>query len=238
MLGISVEEQIKMLIELQELDSEIFAKKRILDAIPEKIKTLESELEEKSTNLKKVEEETKGLHVKRKEKEVELQTKEETIKKYQTQLYQVKTNQEYSSLEKEIASTKADSSVLEEEIIAILDQTEELQKKIADEKKLVETEKNKVAEEKKKLEAEKAANQKGLDDLSLKRREFVVKVNKSILSKYERILENKDGLALVPVVGEKCGGCNMNLPPQVANEAKLKKDFTFCGNCSRILYLE
>lgn len=238
MLITEMENQIKMLIELQGLDSEIFDRKRMLDGIPGRIKALDGELKSKSENLKNLEEESKRLQAKRKEKEIDLETKEQTIKKHQIQLYQVKTNKEYAALEKEIASTKADSSLLEEGIIGLLDQIDEVQKNISKEKENLEQEKKKTDAEKKEIEEERKRTETEFNDLSNRRKEFAVKIDNDILSKYERILYNKDGLAMVPIINEACGGCNMNLPPQVINEAKLKKDLTFCGNCARILYAE
>ena len=220
------------------LDSEIFDKKKILDSVPGKIKELDDVLEQKSAALKSYEDESKGLQVKRKEKEVELESKEQSIKKYQTQLYQIKTNKEYASLEKEIAGIRADNSVLEDDIITLLDKIEEIQKKITEEKKVLEEEKKRNDTEKKKIEEEKKKIEAEYNDLTGKRKEFVEKIDKSLLSKYERILQNKDGLAMVPIVNDSCGGCNMNLPPQVINEAKMKKTLIFCGNCARILYTE
>jgi len=236
MVVANMEEQIKMLIELQELDGEIYNKKRVLDDVPAKMKELDDTLEQKSAEVKNLEENSKKLQLERKAKEVDLGTKEDSIKKYQTQLSQVKTNKEYSTLEKEIANVRADNSLLEEAIINLLDKIETAQKDIKKEKEVFEEEKKKIGEQKKKIEAEKKAAQAEVDDLNNKRKDFASKVDKKVLSKYERILHNKDGLALVPVAGDACGGCNMNLPPQVVNEARLKKDLTFCGNCARMLY--
>ena len=232
----NMEDQIKMLIELQELDGEIYNKKRVLDDVPAKMKELDDLLEQKSADVKNLEENSKKLQLEMKEKEVEMGSKEGVIKKYQTQLSQVKTNKEYSTLEKEIATVKADNSLLEEEIINLLDKIESVQKDIKKEKDVLEGETKKIEEQKKKMEEEKKAAQAECDDLNNKRKDFVAKVDRRVLSKYERILHNKDGLAMVPVVDDACGGCNMNLPPQVVNEARLKKDLTFCGNCARILY--
>lgn len=232
----NIEEQIKMLLELQELDKEIFEKKWMLEAIPEKKKELDSLLEEKTVSLKNLDDESKTLQLKRKDKETDLGTKEETIKKYQGQLFQTKTNKEYTVLEKEIASTKADNSLLEEEILKLFDEADEIKQKVDKEKEVFAEEKIKIEEEKKKLEEEKKQAETEHGELNNKRTSFREKIDKSFLSKYERILENRDGLAMVPIEGDACGGCNMNLPPQVINETKLKAQLTFCGNCARLLY--
>jgi len=164
--------------------------------------------------------------------------KEETIKKHQGQLYQVKTNQEYKALEKEIGSVKADVSLLEEEIINMLEKVDQIKKDVVKEKDMLEGEKKKIQEEKQKIEIEKKAAEEEFNNLNNMRKEFTEKIDKNTLSKYERILKNRDGLAMVPVIADACGGCNMNLPAQVINEAKLKKGLTLCGNCARILYSE
>jgi len=238
MTTVNMQEQIKMLIELQELDRELFDRKIILDGIPGRIKDLDDGLQRESETLKSLEEELKKLQLQRKEREVELESKEQVIKKYQAQLYQVKTNQEYTALEKEIGSVKADGSLLEEEIIKLLDSMDDKEKNISKEKETIEEEKKKVNEEKNKIDVLGKAAKAEYDSLSNKRSEFAKNLDKVILSKYERILRSKNGLAVVPVSGGACGGCNMNLPPQVINEAKLRVDLRFCENCTRILYVE
>ena len=229
-------DEIKRLIELQQLDGEIFRIKGELEAMPEKLKEFSAIIKEKESIYTTSEEKSKKLKVQQKEKEIELQTKEEAIKKHQTQLYQLKTNKEYTAMEKEIASLKADNSILEEGIIKLLDETDAVEKEITENKKIYEQEKSRIESEKKKVEQEKIQFETELKNIESQRSEFVKNIDKDILSKYERILQAKDGLALVPVVLDACDGCNMNLPPQVINEVKLKNDLIFCGNCSRILY--
>ena len=58
------------------------------------------------------------------------------------------------------------------------------------------------------------------------------------LSQYERILERKEGSALVPVRGNACSGCNMVLPPQAINEVQMNTRLIPCESCARILYIE
>ena len=238
MVVANMEEQIRMLLELQQLDTEIFDKKRILEEVPERIKEIGENLANKSADLKNLEEELKKTQAKRKEKDLELETKEQSIKKYQTQLFQVKTNKEYTVLEKEIAGIKADNSLLEEEIIIILDQIDEVKRKVEKENAILAEEKKKSEREKQALLEEKNKNESEFNDLNNKRKEFIQKIDKTILAPYERILHNRDGLAMVPIIEGACGGCNMNLPPQGINEAKLKKRLTTCGNCARILFSE
>ena len=238
MVVANMEEQIKMLLELQVLDLEIFSKKKILDEMPEAMKELDDLLELKSSNLKKLEEDLKALQLKRKEKETDLASKEASIKKYQGQLFQIKTNKEYTALENEIAVIKADNSLLEEDILKFFDDADSLGQEIDKEKELLVSEKTKTDEQKGAMASEIKKAEGEFNELRGKRQGFCDKIDKKILYRYERILENRNGRAMVPIVEGNCGGCHMNLPPQVINEVRLKKDLVFCGNCARILYIE
>jgi len=232
------EEQMKLLVELQALDSRIYRLEDEIEAIPEGIKKAEDIFNGKSAELKRLEEELKALQLKRKEKEGELESKEGTIKKYQTQMYQVKTNKEYTALQEEIGRVRADNSLIEEDIINILDKAEEENKKIQKEKDFLKTEEARLGEEKKVLTAEADKIKLELEGLKQQRSELVQKVDKHILPRYDRIIKSKAGLAVVPVINDACQGCHRVLPPQVVNEVRMKTNLIFCDNCARIIYIE
>lgn len=234
----NIEEQVKLLVELQGLDTQIFRLEDEMESIPATIKQMDENFKEKSNDLKKVEEAVKGLQVKRKEREGDLEAKEGVIRKYQIQLNQVKTNKEYSALQEEISRVKADNSLIEEDVINILDQIDAENKKIVKEKEFIKQEEAKLGEEKKRLDEEAGRVKQELDGLKVQRSALTSKVEKAILGKYERIIKNKDGLAVVPVSGESCQGCFRVMPPQVLNEIRMKSGLVFCENCARILYLE
>jgi uncharacterized protein len=233
---VNFEEQLKLLVELQGLDTHILRIERDIGSIPEELKKIEDAYKAKSAGLKKAEDDLKTLLLKKKEKEIDLETKETAIKKSQSQMYQVKTNKEYTAMETEISRMKADDSLIEEEIIKILDRIDEQNKVIAKEKEafkaeeaLFDSEKMKKAQETKKLEAEAAG-------FKAQRAELTAKVDKSVLAKYERLLSNRDGLAVVPIRKDSCQGCFRVVPPQVINEVQLKQSLVICDNCTRILY--
>jgi uncharacterized protein len=234
----NLEEQIKLLVELQGLDTHIFRFQGELGRIPEDIKKIEEEFKQVTADLKKAEDDMKTLQLKRKEKEMDLESKEGNIRKLQTQLFQLKTNKEYSTMQEEIARIKADNSLIEEDIIKILDQMDVQNQEIKKEKDLLKAEEAKFnqmkkdkADEAKKLETELAG-------VKAQRLVLTEKIDKKILSKYDKIIHNRDGLAVVPVVNDSCQGCFQILPPQVINLVKMKADVVLCENCSRILYSE
>ena len=77
-----------------------------------------------------------------------------------------------------------------------------------------------------------------LQTLESARRQIVPSVHPEYLSRYDRILQNRDGLGLVAVKGHSCGGCYMNVPDQVINQIKMYDQLIFCEMCARLLYLE
>jgi len=234
----SAEEQIRLLIGLQKLDNQIFRLKKELAHQPIFIQTLEGQFKQKEAGLKKVEEELKAATLKRREKELDLESKEVLIKKMQGQLYQIKTNKEYQTMEKEIASQKADASVLEEDVLKILDQIDTYSKEVGRQRQALEQERQKFSEEKNIVECRTKEIQASLAALTAQRTALAQTADKKFLAKYERILHTKESMALVPVLGGSCGGCNINLPPQVINEIKMKQELIFCGSCARILYID
>jgi len=237
-MAINLEEQVKLLVELQGLDTQIFKHERDLAQMPENLRMIEDAFKEKMTNLKALEDGLKSIQVKRKERENDLESKDLLIKKLQTQLYQLKTNKEFSVMQGEIGRIKADSSLIEEDIIRLLDQIDIENQKIVKEKDYLKGEEVKLGEEKRRVEEETKRISAEAELLKIQRSALAEKIDKAILAKYERIIKSKDGLAVVAVSGESCQGCFRIMPPQVIHEIKMKKDLVVCENCARILYLE
>ncbi|MBM3251724.1 MAG: hypothetical protein FJZ11_02970 [Candidatus Omnitrophica bacterium] len=238
MAEISLRDQMKHLHELQLIDTEIYSLKAELEEKPRKIEELQKQFEEKKAHLKELEDKSKQIQVSRKTKEGELAAKEEEIKKLQTQLYQLKTNQEYQAMLKEIGSKNADKSILEEAILKFFDEADSVNKEIEKEKSHLAEEEKSFNQQKKEVDERIKVISERLATLEANRKQITPNIEKKILTRYERILKNRDGLAMVPVKNDACQGCFLNVPPQVINEIKLKKDLVICEACARILYLE
>ncbi len=138
----------------------------------------------------------------------------------------------------EIGGIKADDSLVEEEIIKLMDEIEIARKEITREKDLFKKEEQDVQGEKDRIREREKEVDSRLLELSAQREKIVPGIEVKILTRYEKVLKNREGLAIVPVEGGACKGCHMNLPPQVVSEAKLKEDIIACGSCSRILYVD
>lgn len=234
----NIHENLEILKKVQEIDREIYRVRQELAQIPEAVQELTRQFEAEKTQLTQLENEVKNVQLRQKQKEGELSEKESLIRKYDTQLSQVKTNKEYSALQQEIASLKADGSLLEDQILGVFDEIERAQKKVKEEReRLTSVEKN-LKEKKAELEGRAETLKKNLLGLSERRLGAVNQTDPEIRGFYDKIVEKKEGLALVPVEGEACGGCRMEIRPQLLNELKLKENLVICENCSRILYTD
>ena len=238
MSTISLKAQLVSLVDLQKIDSEIYTLRSEKDAKPKEIKALEDAFEEKRQSLANIEKKSLDLQKQRKEIEIELGVKEESIKKLQAQLYQLKTNKEYQTMLKEIADTKADASVIEDKVIQVLEQIDKTKKEVDNEKQRLQGEEKLLSEQKKNMENRIKEIDERMAQLEVQRKQVTPGLDPKILAQYERILLNRDGLAIVNVNNDSCQGCNLHVPPQVINLIKMYERIVICEACNRILYIE
>ncbi len=235
---VSVKGQIRKLVELQKIDSEIYALKVDLQEKPACIEELKKKFEEGKAHLHALEEKLKRALLDRKTLELGLKGQEDEIAKANTQLTQIKTNREYQAKITEIESHKADKSVLEEKILVSYDETDVIHAEIVKEKTAVAGQEKQYLERKRIIEDEIAVTQDRVHVLESQKKQVLPEVDKNCLIRYEKILTHKNGLAIVPVQGSSCGGCFMNVTPQKINSIKMHDQLTECEMCQRILYIE
>jgi len=234
---LDLKSQISNLVRLQTIDSEIYSLRYEKESKPQEIKVIEASFEEKKKNLATLEQTLLNLQKQRKEKELELASKEEAAKKLQTQLYSLKTNKEYQTMLKQIQDAKADASVTEDKVLELFDQADKVKSEVEKEKIRLKEEEKVFLEQKKKIEDRINEIDDRLAQLEAQRKQVVPDINPKILTQYERILLNRDGLAIVGVKDNSCQGCNMFVPPQVINLIKMYERIVTCEICNRILYI-
>lgn len=238
MQTINLKAQILNLVQLQKIDSEIYVLKSEKESKPGEIKALEISFEEKKQTLAAIEKTSLSLQKQRKDKELDLSSKEGEGKKLQTQLYSLKTNKEYQAMLQQIETTKADVSVIEDKILELIDQIDKVKIDNDREKQRLQEEEKVMTLKKKDIEDRIKVIDDRVAQLEGQRKQVTPNIEPKILTQYERILLNRDGLAIVNVKDDSCQGCNMFVPPQVINLIKMYQDLITCEICNRILYLE
>ncbi len=235
----SVKDQLKKLVEVQKIDEQIYKFNQDLQEKPQIIENLKNEFEETKTHLNALEEKLKHIQVDRKEKELELKAKEDEIAKANTVLSELKTNKEYSAKISEIESIKADKSQIEEKILISFDEADAVNQDIEKEKAVLAEREKEYLAKKQVVEGEIKEIETQVTGLKTGREEAARDIDPTMKARYEKILERREGLAIVPVIGgNSCGGCHMNVTPQMVNAIKMNTELVPCEYCQRILYLE
>jgi predicted nucleic acid-binding Zn-ribbon protein len=235
---LDLKSQITNLVKLQVIDSEIFSLKAEKEAKPAEIKAFEAAFEAKKQSLAALEKKLLDLQKQRKDKELELAAREEEAKKLQNQLYSLKTNKEYQAMLQEIQNKKADGSVIEDQVLVLFDEADKVKEETEKEKQRLKEEEKFFLEQKKTIEDRIKEIDDRLSVLDGQRKQALTDIDPKILSQYERILANRDGLAIADVKNNSCGGCNMFVPPQVINLIRMYERIITCEICNRILYIE
>ncbi len=175
--------------------------------------------------------------------EIDLKTKEEQVKKYSTQLYEVKTNEQYKALQDEIDRARKESRAIEDRILELMMREDELKARNAQAgKELAEAEKA-LKEDEEAVARELAEIEKEQEALKARRGEQAAKLASSLVRIYERIRSLRGGSPLAAVgTGADdeavCSACQLSIRPQLVVEVHKGKELVSCESCGRILYIE
>jgi len=231
-------DQLELLKQLQAIDGQLFTLRRQQEDKPRELEEANARAASQEARVKAAEERLKTLQLAQKEKEGDLQTREGQIKKLQGQLFQVKTNKEYTVMQHEIDALKADNSLLEEMILKAFDTIDQASKDRQREQANLSVQQEQLRIERQRIEQEVATIEEQIAQLERSRKLLIPDVPAPTLETYERVLDIREGLALVPLMNNACGGCHRRLPPQVINQVLLKAALVTCETCNRILYFD
>lgn len=229
---------LKQLIKLQRTDVEINELQLSLKEIPAKLAAEKNKFEEVKAEFEKKKAELNALQREHHQLEVDLASDEEQKKKFSSQIYSVKTNEQYKALLHEIALLKDKISKTEDKILQIMEKIEQTNVELEEKKKEVAEAEKKLKEQENFLRLEEERLNKLLEEKQEIRKKIAAEIDETSLAIYQKLwnrYKNK-GLAVVPIKGEVCGGCFLSLPPQVVVDIKTNKKLIQCENCSRILY--
>jgi uncharacterized protein len=233
---IPVEDRLRALYSLQLVDSEIDKIKTLRGELPLEVQDLEDEIAGLETRLGNLRDEVTTLEKSISKKNNEIIESQSLIKKYEDQQKNVRNNREFDSLSKEIEYQNLEIELCNKKIKEF-----EIQ---ADEKKIIITEsENALNERKADLENKKSEldeiisdTQKEEEGLYKKSDKIQNVIEERLLTAYKRIRSNaRNGLAVVSIQRDACGGCFNQIPPQRQLDIKSRKKIIVCEYCGRIL---
>ena len=236
MQELTVEEKLQNLYELQRIGTEIDKIKTLRGELPLEVQDLEDEIAGLETRIENLKVELGELDKTSSTRKMDIKKAEEAIKKYSEQLDNVRNNREYDALSKEIEFQKLEIELQEKRI-------REAQKAKAEKEALMEESKKRYEDKVSDLEAKKGElndiineTHKDEESLQTKSEELAATIDERLLTAYRRIRSNaRNGLAVVTVDRDACGGCFNKIPPQRQLDIRSRKKIIVCEYCGRIL---
>ena len=236
MQELTVEEKLQNLYELQRIDTEIDKIKTLRGELPLEVQDLEDEIAGLETRIENLKVELGELDKTSSTRKMDIKKAEEAIKKYSEQLDNVRNNREYDALSKEIEFQKLEIELQQKRI-------REAQKAKAEKEALMEESKKRYEDKVSDLEAKKGElndiineTHKDEESLQTKSEELAATIDERLLTAYRRIRSNaRNGLAVVTVDRDACGGCFNKIPPQRQLDIRSRKKIIVCEYCGRIL---
>ena len=233
---ISIEDKLRALFRLQLVDSEIDKIKILRGELPLEVQDLEDEVAGLETRLGNLREEVMNLDKSVAQKNNEIVQSEALIKKYAEQQNNVRNNREYDSLSKEIEYQNLEIELYNKKIREFNIQIDEKKLVIADSEAALNEKKADLANKQGELEEIIADTQKEEEGLYNKSEKIQEVIEERLLTAYKRIRSNaRNGLAVVTVQRDACGGCFNQIPPQRQLDIKSRKKIIVCEYCGRIL---
>jgi predicted nucleic acid-binding Zn-ribbon protein len=232
----SVAEKLSALYELQQVDSEIDKIKILRGELPLEVQDLEDEIAGLETRIGNIESEVSAMQESISKKNNEITNAQGLIKKYEEQQNNVRNNREFDSLSKEIEFQTLEIELAEKRKKEFSEQVAQKEELIGESKGVLEERQGDLANKKSELDEIIADTQKEEEIMAKKRIEIESIIEPRLFTAYEKIRNNaRNGLAVVTVERDACGGCFNKIPPQRQLDIGSRKKVIVCEYCGRIL---
>ena len=229
-------EKLKALEELQGVDLKIRDLAAEAEQHPARLKQIETERNQAKAALDAARGRLADNERARRQQQDLLGLEKEKVRKWESRLNELKTAREYAALARELDIAKKTNQTAAEEIIRLNTEYEELKKATTGLEQVLAEKEGVVAREGTEIQTLLSDLQARVAELEKERVALVEKCDKSLISKYERIRKQRGGVAVAPVVGGTCKGCQRNIPPQMANNLLTGSEIMICPNCHRFIY--
>ena len=232
----NVEERLQNLFKLQTYLSEIDRIKTLRGELPNEVKDLEDEIVRYQTRLDKHQEEIKALKEFIARKNGEISERKSKIEKYDEQINNVRNNREFAFLEKEKEFEGLEIELAEKNIKEASEKMEQKTQEVERAKEGLNDNRHILEDKKKELEAIVSETRVEEENIRAKVKELEQKIDDYTLAAFKRIRKNaRNGLAIVTVQRDACGGCFNRIPPQRQLEIKMHRKVIVCEYCGRIM---
>ena len=233
---LSVEEKLKTLFQLQTALSGIDEKRTLRGELPQEVNDLEDEIEGLNTRVQRIQNDINEFQQAIVQKKGEIADAQACVARYKTQLDDVKNNREYDTLSKEIEFQSLEIELCNKKIREAQTKIEEKTEELKQNEEVMHEREGDL--EIKKGELDEIMNETRAEEEKLKEKakELEQKIEPRLLTSFKRIRKNaRNGLGIVYVQRDACGGCFNKIPPQRQLDIKMHKKIIVCEYCGRIL---
>ena len=233
---LSVEEKLKTLYQLQTTLSAIDEKRAVRGELPLEVQDLEDEIQGLNTRVNNISSEIQEFQDAVAQKKHEIEEAQASVERYKGQLDDVKNNREYDTLTKEIEFQNLEIELCNKKIREALVKVEEKKKELAKSEELVQDRTKALGEKKAELDEIMQETREEEEVLKVKASDLETKIEPRLLASFQRIRKNaRNGLGIVYVQRDACGGCFNKIPPQRQLDIKMHKKIIVCEYCGRIM---
>lgn len=235
-IELSVEEKLKTLYQLQTSLSEIDEKRALRGELPLEVQDLEDEIAGLTLRIDKIQQEIREFQTAVTQKRVEMDQAQKSIERYQKQLDEVKNNREYDTLTKEIEYQSLEIELCEKKIKEALIKIEEKTHALEEGRENIKERQEDLKHKRSELNEIVQETREEEEKLRERIAELETKIEPRLLSSFKRIRKNaRNGLGIVYVQRDACGGCFNKIPPQRQLDIKIHKKVIVCEYCGRIM---
>ena len=232
----SVEQKLKTLYQLQTTLSEVDKIKTLRGELPLEVQDLEDEIAGFTTRLNKYEEEVASREADIEMKQQKIAEAKSLMDRYQEQQKDVKNNREYDMLSKEIEFQTLEIELQNKKIGEARVGIEKRLQEIEECKAVIDDRQQALAEKKAELDDIVAETKAQEEKLREKGKTLEVQIEPRLLTAFKRIRKNsRNGLGIVYVQRDACGGCFNKIPPQRQLDIRMRKKIIVCEYCGRIM---
>ena len=233
---LSVEEKLKTLFQLQTALSSIDEKRALRGELPLEVQDLEDEIEGLNTRVEKIQNEIGEFQRAIVQKKGEIATAENSVARYKSQLDEVKNNREYDTLSKEIEFQTLEIELCNKKIREAEARIQDKNAELAASNETIRERQEDLDVKKGELDEIIAETRAEEDKLKEKVKDLEAKIESRLLTSFKRIRKNaRNGLGIVYVQRDACGGCFNKIPPQRQLDIKMHKKIIVCEYCGRIM---
>ena len=237
MPNLDLQEQLQLLYEFQQIDAEILTLDNKLKSVPLKIKKAEAQLQLHQQKLQGKQAQLVDTEKLQRSKTAELEMEGEQRGKYQAQLREVKSNEEYLALDNQISFVQQKEAEIEDEILSAMLRIDQLNEELAQQQKAFDAEQKKHNAQKAEYEQEAKDLKSAIKTWQNKQKDFSHQIDSGLIDQYQaRFKRYRRGLVSL-VIENACGNCHLTIPPQTLQEARKYEQFIRCGSCRLILYI-